>query len=74
MARTPTIEIDIDKVLSKSESAFRVMTQGKVVWLPKSQLESLNVEALQEAYGSRTALCCLQIPKWLADKKQLKGI
>jgi len=74
VAKTPTIEIDIDKVLSKSESAFRVMTQGKVVWLPKSQLEALNVEALQEAYGSRTALCCLQIPKWLADKKQLKGI
>lgn len=74
MAKTPTIEIDIDKVLSKSDAAFRVMTQGKVVWLPKSQLEALNVDALHEAHGNRMALCCLQIPKWLADKMQLEGI
>lgn len=74
MAKTPTIEIDIDKVLSKSDAAFRVMTQGKVVWLPKSQLEALNVDALNEAHGNRSALCCLQIPKWLADKMQLEGI
>jgi hypothetical protein len=50
------------------------MTQGKVVWLPKSQLEALNVEALNEAHGNRASLCCLQIPKWLADKMQLEGI
>lgn len=74
MPKLPTVEIDIDKVLSKSDAAFRVMTQGKVVWLPKSQLEALNVAALHEAHGSRTALCCLQIPKWLADKMQLEGI
>jgi hypothetical protein len=72
--KTPTIEIDIDKVLGKSGAAFRVMSQGKVFWLPKSQLEALNVAALEEAHGNRTALCCLQIPKWLADKKQLKGL
>jgi len=74
VAKTPTIEIDIDKVVAKTDAAFRVMTEGKVVWLPNSQLEALNVAALKEAYGNRAALCCLQIPKWLADKMQLKGV
>jgi len=74
VARKPTIEIDVDRVLGKSAAAFRVLTEGLSVWLPKSVLEELNVRALDEAHGNRSALCCVQIPKWFGDKVGLKGV
>ena len=64
----------MDRVLSRSDAAFRVLTEGLAVWLPKSVLEELNVRALDEAWANRSPLICVQIPKWLADRIGLKGV
>lgn len=68
------IEIDVDLVLAKSGAAFRVLSEDRSVWVPRSILEELNVRALEEAYGNRRPLCCVQIPKWFADKVGLRGV
>jgi hypothetical protein len=64
----------VDCVITQSRAAFRILSEGKTVWIPKSILEELNVRALDEAHANRGPLCCVQIPKWFADKVGLEGV
>lgn len=72
--RNRFMEIDIDRVLAKSKRAYLVVTEGEEVWLPVSQLEDVNIDALQEAYEEREALVCFQIPAWLGERIGLEGV
>ena len=63
------VEVDVDRVIAKTELAFLIEVEGVEFWVPVSQLETVNVDALDEAHAEQTSLVDVQIPAWLAEKE-----
>lgn len=74
---TDTATIAGGRIKMETFKAYLVEKDGQEVWIPKSQVKSLEVNNEQKNDRGQlvdTELVYMEIPKWLADKGNVKNL